>query len=267
MANGNAGVDAVLSSLPADAEQQLEVGLHVLRHAFRKKVKELETDNANMRQFGKEKQNQVVMLEQKVSSLESVVDDMTRRAKELAAENARVAAERDALAENVKKLTKDMKRLDQFKRSILNTIESDDVPAPAGAAYDFDRAPLPLPQQVQTPSPPKGTDADDLIAQIDRSIATGDTNGSRFPDIAGAGGSGSAGAAADAAQVDGKEFFKRARHRLSFQQFNEFLANIKKLNSHLQTREETLDKANEIFGPENQDLHVAFTSLLSRHGV
>jgi len=148
------GVDAVLSSLPADAEQQLEVGLHVLRHAFRKKVrspeipgmptlrtatsccvghacsgstsssapdgdpnhfppqvKELETDNANMRQFGKEKQNQVVMLEQKVASLETVVDDMTRRAKDLAAENARVASERDALAENVKKLTRDLKRL------------------------------------------------------------------------------------------------------------------------------------------------------------
>merc|ERR1719197_821129 len=95
---GGPGVDAVLSSLPADAEQQLEVGLHVLRHAFRKKVKELETDNANMRQFGKEKQNQVVMLEQKVASLETVVDDMTRRAKELAADNARVAAERDSLA-------------------------------------------------------------------------------------------------------------------------------------------------------------------------
>merc|ERR1719247_1460986 len=108
---GNPSVDAVLSSLPADAEQQLEVGLHVLRHAFRKKVKELETDNANMRQFGKEKQNQVVMLEQKVASLETVCDDMTRRAKDLAAENARVASERDALAENVKKLTRDMKRL------------------------------------------------------------------------------------------------------------------------------------------------------------
>ena len=62
-----------------------------------------------MRQFGKEKQNQVIMLEQKVASLESVVDDMTRRAKELAAENARIAAERDALGENVKKLSRDMK--------------------------------------------------------------------------------------------------------------------------------------------------------------
>merc|ERR1711959_170559 len=136
-------VDAVLSSLPSDAEQQLEVGLHVLRHAFRKKVKELETDNANMRQFGKEKQNQVIMLEQKVASLESVVDDMTRRAKELAAENARITAERDALGENVKKLTRDMKKLDQFKRSILNTIETDDtsVPGSAAGAMGFDAVP------------------------------------------------------------------------------------------------------------------------------
>ena len=37
--------------------------------------------------------------------------------------------------------------------------------------------------------------------------------------------------------------------RLSFQQFNEFLANIKKLNSHLQTRDETLTKVSAL------DLH------------
>lgn len=269
MSNQTGAVDAVLSSLPADAEQQLEVGLHVLRHAFRKKVKELETDNANMRQFGKEKQNQVVMLEQKVASLESVVDEMTRRAKELAAENARVSSERDALAENVKKLTRDMKRLDHFKRSILNTIETDDG-AVGGGNAGFDDFNMPIsssaaPGGVRTPSPVRGsTNADDLIAQIDRSVepqAAAPGGSSRFPDIS------QNSDAAAAAQVDGKEFFKRARHRLSFQQFNEFLANIKKLNSHLQSRDETLEKAQEIFGLDNQDLHVAFTALLSRHGV
>jgi len=261
---GNPSVDAVLSSLPADAEQQLEVGLHVLRHAFRKKVKELETDNANMRQFGKEKQNQVIMLEQKVASLESVVDDMTRRAKELAAENARIAAERDALGENVKKLTRDMKKLDHFKRSILNTIETDDtsVPGSAAAAMAFDPTPSFSPPRDSAMAP------DDLMRQIDRSIvnsggmaagAPSPAMGMGLPDI-------SAGVDA-AAQLDGKEFFKRARHRLSFQQFNEFLANIKKLNSHVQTRDETLQKASEIFGPENQDLMEAFQALLSRHDV
>merc|ERR1719506_3678731 len=156
---GNPSVDAVLSSLPADAEQQLEVGLHVLRHAFRKKVKELETDNANMRQFGKEKQNQVIMLEQKVASLESVVDDMTRRAKELAAENARIAAERDALGENVKKLTRDMKKLDHFKRSILNTIESDAAGTPiASDSPSFEPAPA-----ARAPSPSRGFGGDNNL--------------------------------------------------------------------------------------------------------
>merc|ERR1711871_871117 len=265
-------VDAVLSSLPSDAEQQLEVGLHVLRHAFRKKVKELETDNANMRQFGKEKNNQVVMLEQKVASLEGVVDDMTRRAKELAAENARVAAERDALAENVKKLTKDMKRLDHFKRSILNTIEDDDPAAVPSSTFSNMPEPASYMQPTsRTPpqSPPRGsTNATDLIAQIDRSIENGRSNSpSRFPDIANNEPAAPAASTGAAATVDGKEFFKKARHRLSFQKFNEFLANIKKLNSHLQTRDETLAKASEIFGPDNQDLHVAFTGLLSRHGV
>merc|ERR1711998_265904 len=137
-----------------------------------------ETDNANMRQFGKEKQNQVVMLESKVASLEGVVDDMTRRAKELAAENARIAAERDALAENVKKLTRDMKRLDHFKRSILNTIETDDNETPGGVGqspayqdYDSMSAVMPPMNNAASSSPPRGRGADDLIAQIDRSNA------------------------------------------------------------------------------------------------
>ncbi|KAI5075605.1 hypothetical protein GOP47_0009681 [Adiantum capillus-veneris] len=39
------------------------------------------------------------------------------------------------------------------------------------------------------------------------------------------------------AKVDGKEFFRQARNRLSYQQFSAFLSNIKELNSHRQSRE------------------------------
>eukprot|EP00270_Netrium_digitus_P001647 TRINITY_DN11801_c0_g1_i1.p1 TRINITY_DN11801_c0_g1~~TRINITY_DN11801_c0_g1_i1.p1 ORF type:complete len:381 (-),score=100.24 TRINITY_DN11801_c0_g1_i1:254-1396(-) len=66
-------------------------------------------------------------------------------------------------------------------------------------------------------------------------------------------------------RVDGKEFFRQARSRLSYEQFSSFLANIKELNAHRQTREETLKKADEIFGSENKDLYTAFDGLLSRH--
>ncbi|CAI5993184.1 unnamed protein product [Closterium sp. NIES-65] len=66
---------------------------------------------------------------------------------------------------------------------------------------------------------------------------------------------------ARAPRVDGKEFFRRARNRLSYEQFSLFLANIKELNAHRKTREETLKKA-EIFGTENKDLYASFETLL-----
>ncbi|WVZ68697.1 hypothetical protein U9M48_017606, partial [Paspalum notatum var. saurae] len=65
-------------------------------------------------------------------------------------------------------------------------------------------------------------------------------------------------------RVDGKEFFRQARSRLSYEQFAAFLANIKELNAHRQSREETLRKADEIFSAENKDLFMSFQGLLSR---
>ncbi|KAG4948702.1 hypothetical protein JHK82_041883 [Glycine max] len=66
-------------------------------------------------------------------------------------------------------------------------------------------------------------------------------------------------------RVDGKEFFRQVRSRLSYEQFGAFLANVKELNSHKQTKEETLQKANELFGPENKDLYTIFEGLITRN--
>ncbi|XP_074567314.1 uncharacterized protein At4g15545-like isoform X2 [Curcuma longa] len=66
-------------------------------------------------------------------------------------------------------------------------------------------------------------------------------------------------------RVDGKEFFRQARSRLSYEQFGAFLANIKELNAHRQSREETLRKAEEIFGTKDRDLYLSFQGLLNRN--
>ncbi|ESW26198.1 hypothetical protein PHAVU_003G098800 [Phaseolus vulgaris] len=66
-------------------------------------------------------------------------------------------------------------------------------------------------------------------------------------------------------RVDGKEFFRQVRNRLSYEQFGAFLGNVKELNSHKQTKEETLRKADEIFGPENNDLYNIFEGLINRN--
>lgn len=64
-------------------------------------------------------------------------------------------------------------------------------------------------------------------------------------------------------RVDGKEFFRQVRSRLSYEQFSAFLANVKELNSQKQSSEDTLRKADEIFGPDNKDLYAVFEGLLT----
>lgn len=66
-------------------------------------------------------------------------------------------------------------------------------------------------------------------------------------------------------RIDGKEFFRQARSRLSYEQFSAFLANIKELNAQKQSREETLRKAEEIFGMDNKDLLLFFQRLINRN--
>ncbi|KAJ9139648.1 hypothetical protein P3X46_030361 [Hevea brasiliensis] len=66
-------------------------------------------------------------------------------------------------------------------------------------------------------------------------------------------------------RIDGKEFFRQARSRLSYEQFSAFLANVKELNAQKQTREKTLRKAEEIFGMDNKDLYLLFQGLLNRN--
>jgi len=63
--------------------------------------------------------------------------------------------------------------------------------------------------------------------------------------------------------VDGKEIFRLARNRLSYEQFSAFLASIKDLNARKKTHEETLEKVEEIFGTENMDLYQSFKGMLS----
>ena len=55
------------------------------------------------------------------------------------------------------------------------------------------------------------------------------------------------------------------RTRLSNEAFSKFLQTIKELNGGKQTREETLTKAQKIFGVANSDLYGELTRLHSKH--
>lgn len=64
--------------------------------------------------------------------------------------------------------------------------------------------------------------------------------------------------------LDGKNFFKDARNRLSYETFAVFLGYVKRLNDKTISKEKALEELQIVFGVENSDLHDDFSSLLLR---
>lgn len=71
----------------------------------------------------------------------------------------------------------------------------------------------------------------------------------------------------DGARVDGQDFFRTARARLSREQFGRFLESIRQLNDYAQSREATLEQVRQAFGEGNEDLLATFRALLAHHGL
>ncbi|KAI8616286.1 hypothetical protein BC830DRAFT_1118619 [Chytriomyces sp. MP71] len=64
--------------------------------------------------------------------------------------------------------------------------------------------------------------------------------------------------------VDGREFFKHARSRLSYDDFTNLLNNVKAYNAREQSRHKTLDNLFSLLGERHRDLFDQFEGLLSR---
>merc|ERR1711879_365109 len=118
--------------------------------------------------------------------------------------------------------------------------------APYSSSRTNSRPISPQPRQQQQNDqyslPPIGGDTN-------RGLSAGGGHGAATAPAAGGGGVGG---------VDGKQFFRQARSSLSYEAFNDFLANIKRLNNQQQTRDETLAEARRIFGPELDSLYKEF---------
>eukprot|EP00854_Cymbomonas_tetramitiformis_P019196 gene19196-22947_t len=176
----------IMAVLPTDPNEQLEMSHRIANLAFSQKIK---------------------ALERRVTNLELEVNDAQEKARHSMEEQTKLVGEKNALIGTVKKLNRDLAKLDSFKRNLLQSLQDEDETVPGGATM---------------------TPARDLSS--DRLVNSGSDGSPR---------------------VDGKEFFRQARSRLAYEQFSQFLQNIKELNAHRQTREETLKKAQEIFGSEN----------------
>ena len=194
---------------------------------------------------------------------EKLILELRNEVEALREENAQLLGEKSALTDAVKSLNKEVSKLKNFKMNLMATLKDDDQVEFANEASG-DRLVSSVLQSAKPTASPRQTSGSMMS---DRTGAYGSTpvasparfgsqnqNGSRShsstltsPSVTGSpGGFGG--------KVDGKEFFRQARARLSYEKFSQFLSNIKELNAHKQTRQETLARASEIFGDANADL-------------
>lgn len=308
--------EGLLAVLPNDPYDQLEIARKITSMAVTSRVGELEAETMLLRHRLADKELLISDLQARVGELQQALQQSSAHLSHSLDEQTKLTTEKNNLAASVKKLNRDVAKLEIFKRTLMNSLQEEDENhsqgsedklsatkfstvnssfSPFGTNRDYESnghrqkfsltptnvtpemTPSGSPKRPPLPTPPKGRSAavspkmqsttgspkwhsiSDGRISLPSSLPT--SKHSTAPNSPPHAGSHSA----RTARVDGKEFFRQARNRLSYEQFSAFLTNIKQLNAHIQTKEETLRKANEIFGPGNEDLYRSFDGLLRRH--
>eukprot|EP00930_Biecheleria_cincta_P026838 TRINITY_DN1886_c0_g3_i1.p1 TRINITY_DN1886_c0_g3~~TRINITY_DN1886_c0_g3_i1.p1 ORF type:complete len:281 (+),score=55.62 TRINITY_DN1886_c0_g3_i1:50-844(+) len=256
---------------PRGHEDQMSLGIHIITTAFQKKMDHLDQEIKRVRLTCEEQRSNVASLTRKNSSLEVELVESHQRSQQLVDENKE-------LFKTVGSIRKQIARLEALKNAVMYSIQDDNAQeAELGDPKvlmnnEFLMGVTPLTAAEMGYGPPRPESPPRHFAPPPQRA----TMAHREPHVAPMSSSVPPYSAAPVSQarptpsspmVDGKAFFRMARSRLSYEAFNLFLASIKRLNNQQQTREETLDEARRIFGPELADLYKDFESLLSRHGM
>lgn len=319
--------DEILSVIPTDPYDQLDLARKITSMAIASRVTNLESEIGSLHQKLNGKDRIILDLQDKASQLEQASHDAELRLNITLQHNMKLSKERDNLAFTVKKLGRDVAKLETFKRQLVQSLSDDDSSlaetVDSGTYDQYVHKSYPLREEVNgytvhhpfsgsvdgrgsnadaskqalqrfsslhitpllTPSDtPKITSASVSPRRYSAAVSPQRISGSTSPTIPqfqhqvsmssfypSSQQSSAANSPprarpkpAQTPRVDGKEFFRQARRSLSYEQFSAFLANIKELNAQKQSREETLKKAEEIFGMDNKDLYLSFQGMLNR---
>ncbi|CAN1284084.1 Uncharacterized protein At4g15545, partial [Linum perenne] len=325
--------EEVLGVLPSDPFEQLDVARKITSIALSTRVSALESESASLRSQLVHRDNLIADLQSQIDSLAASLSSASDKLSIADQEKDSLLRDNAALSNTVRKLHRDVAKLEVFRKTLMQSLQEDDdssvrsrdgggggkggggaegaqhiiaKPTPtsedytmlpplrssstasqyseSGSSYPEDRssdAPRPgvsmsmlLASQTSTPklSPPSSPPS--ISASVSPSKSSKPVSPRRhtmsFSTSRGMQDDRSSVSSSDTAsqsgrsRVDGKEFFRQVRSRLSYEQFGAFLANVKELNSHKQTKEETLRKAEEIFGSEGKDLFTIFEGLISK---
>ncbi|CDR96335.1 hypothetical protein, conserved [Babesia bigemina] len=234
-----------LTWLPSDADEQLALGFRIISNAYKTRVTSLEAEIRTVRAAVAEKSEHLAAFQKKYSSLEVQLIECTQRGNQLAEENRNLVAQ-------IKKLQRDINRLETLKRAVLHSIQEDGTDVEADHRY---------------------YNADDLLhsaaprTMIELSGA--DTVESAFIKRFG-GKPGFSGTTSttpttnmnyEKGTVDGRNFLNVARATLNPDDMNGILSIIKKFNGQQLSKENALASARQLLGENNAKLYEEFKQL------
>ncbi|XP_010548899.1 PREDICTED: uncharacterized protein At4g15545 [Tarenaya hassleriana] len=306
--------EEVLQILPSDPFEQLDVARKITSIALSTRVTALQSESSDLREKLAERDGALAELRSQVESLEASLSDAFEKLSRADREKESLLRENASLSSTVRKLQRDVSKLEAFRKTLMQSLHDDEENA--GATQIIAK---PTPNDDDSPLPPsrhssmrsQASEAVDSASNDNETDVPKPALPSSFPLVSqnstprltphGSPPTLSAsatptrtsrplspkrhamsfstsrgmyddrssfsegGSQTGRTRVDGKEFFRQVRSRLTYEQFGAFLANVKELNAHKQTRQETLAKAEEIFGPENKDLYLVFEGLITRN--
>ncbi|AQK93823.1 hypothetical protein ZEAMMB73_Zm00001d010314 [Zea mays] len=304
----------LMAVLPSDPFAQLDVARKITSIALSHRLGRLEAEAARLRSQLAERDAEAEELRERVEKLDSALAVATGRLRRAEEEKETLLRDNSALSNTVRKLNRDVAKLEVFKKTLVQSLQEDDssdntaprasvaatsnfsAPSDEDSAFptskssqisetassvseensqvepDAPRPPRPhvfLPSYNSTPrrTPPDSPPRRYASVSPPRRHSISVTSMNMFNDRS-SGFSSQHSSPFDPPSQTGSLITPQELailNRLSYEQFGAFLANVKELNAHRQTREDTLRKADEIFGPENKDLYTVFESLITRN--
>mmetsp|Transcript_20119 Transcript_20119/g.36406 ORF Transcript_20119/g.36406 Transcript_20119/m.36406 type:complete len:242 (-) Transcript_20119:27-752(-) len=235
-----------VASTPGHDDEALQQGFRVIQNAFHANVLKLEQELKGLKISHEELKTQGAQLQRRNSTLEVELVEGHQKCQQLSDENKE-------LFKQVGQLRRQIQRLEGLKKHLMESMTDD---FGGGAAIDdgphhgYDQGGYSGSGGLSGFGAPVGMSRDAGKAPWSAAAPA-----AAPPPAQGPGG------------IDGKQFFRNARNNLSYEAFNDFLANIKRLNNQQQTREETLEEARRIFGADHAHLYRDFEQLLNRHTI
>ncbi|KQJ84605.1 uncharacterized protein At4g15545 [Brachypodium distachyon] len=313
--------DEILAVIPTDPYEQLDIARKITSMAIASRVSRLEADVARLRR-------DLADRDRSEADLRARLADSDSRLLAALDENAKLVKERDTLAVTAKKLSRNLAKLEAFKKQLMKSLSEDnllqlsetgedrDVDAESNwtartpswkdevsssrassntssrstitesaQGHQFSLTPYVAPRITPGSTPIISSSVGSPLAYSTgpsspkflsgptsptRSLSESQStfsswNGSSLHQYSAPTSPPQRRSFTGRPRIDGKEFFRQARTRLSYEQFGAFLANIKEFNAQKQSREDTLLKAEEIFGTEHKDLYISFQNMLNRN--